>query len=214
MAPPPSPGIIGLTTVTDTIVAPASGATVYGTAATLNAGDSLTGGVGTDVLDLIGSGPGSFRIDQLVSFSGFEKIKLDNPTSSFANLTLNSQPIEVDATGYVSIYVDSPSNWNVSNIIEGDPARALAGFAAETADVESNFRPAPDTLRFHARCELLLVSLHALLSAEEREPGAVTVARADEGANRRESALSRAWRRFADHGRRCGRCLLGLASAG
>jgi Ca2+-binding RTX toxin-like protein len=116
---------LALTVGADMVAGGAADDTVYGTAATLNAGDSLTGGVGTDVLDLIGSGPGSFRIDQLVSFSGFEKIKLDNPTSSFANLTLNSQPIEVDATGYVSIYVDSPSNWNVSNIIEGDPARAL-----------------------------------------------------------------------------------------
>ena len=55
--------------------------TVYATAATLNAGDSLTGGAGTDVLALVGSG--TFRVDQLATFTGFERIRLDNATNSF-----------------------------------------------------------------------------------------------------------------------------------
>ena len=117
-APPPSPDVVGLTTGNDTIVTPSSGSTVYATAATLNAGDSLTGGAGTDVLALVGSG--SFRVDQLASFTGFERIRLDNATNYSASLTLGSQPIEVDATGYLSIQVNSPSNWNGSNIINGD----------------------------------------------------------------------------------------------
>ena len=117
-APPPSPGVVGLTTGNDTIVTPFSGSTVYATAATLNAGDSLTGGAGTDVLALVGSG--SFGVDQLATFTGFERIRLDNATNSSANLTLGSQPIEVDATGYLYIQVNSPSNWNGSNIINGD----------------------------------------------------------------------------------------------
>jgi len=108
---------VGLTTGNDTIVAPSSGSTVYATAATLNAGDSLTGGAGTDVLMLVGSG--NFRVDQLTSFTGFS-IRLDNATNSFSSLTLGSQPIEVDATGYLSIQVSSPSNWNGSNIVNGD----------------------------------------------------------------------------------------------
>jgi hypothetical protein len=59
------------------VVGGAADDTVYATAATLNAGDSLTGG-GWDVLALVGSG--SSRIDQLASyFSGFERIRLDNP---------------------------------------------------------------------------------------------------------------------------------------
>ena len=78
-APPPSPGVVGLTTGNDTIVTPSSGSTVYATAATLNAGDSLTGGAGTDVLALVGSG--TFRVDQLASFTGFERIRLDNATN-------------------------------------------------------------------------------------------------------------------------------------
>jgi hypothetical protein len=111
-----------LTSGKDTFVAPASGSTVYGTAATLNPGDSLTGGAGTDVLVLVGSG--YFHVDQLATFTGFENIRLVNATNTFASLALGSQPIEVDATGYLQIYVNSPSNWNSSDIINGDPSRA------------------------------------------------------------------------------------------
>jgi Ca2+-binding RTX toxin-like protein len=60
----------------DTFVGGAGANTVYGTAATLNAGDSLTGGSGNNVLELIGSG--SFYVSQLASFTGFQSIKLDN----------------------------------------------------------------------------------------------------------------------------------------
>jgi hypothetical protein len=114
------PIAINLTAGNDTIVTPSSGATVYATAATLNPGDSLTGGAGIDVLEL--SGSGFFNIDQLASFTGFESIKLDSGTTngSSAYLTLGSQPIEVDSTGYVEININSPSNWNGSDIINGD----------------------------------------------------------------------------------------------
>ncbi|MBR1301741.1 hypothetical protein [Bradyrhizobium sp. AUGA SZCCT0042] len=95
--------------------------TVYATSATLNAGDSLTGGAGRDVLALVDSG--SFDLGQLATFTGFERIRLDNATNSSASLTLGSQPIEVDATGYLQIFVNSPSNWNGSNIINGDASR-------------------------------------------------------------------------------------------
>jgi hypothetical protein len=95
---------------------------VYATAATLNAGDSLTGGVGTDILTLVGSG--SFRVDQVASFTGFENIRLENATNYYAFLTLGSQPIEVDATGYLGIQVFSPSDWNSSDIIKGDSSQS------------------------------------------------------------------------------------------
>ena len=122
-APPPAPGIVGLTSGNDTFVAPASGSTVYATAATLNAGDSLTGGPGTDVLALVGSG--NFRVDQLATFTGFEKITLDNATSGLPSiLTLGNQPIEVDATGYVQINVNSSSDWNGGDVINGDPSHS------------------------------------------------------------------------------------------
>src|SRR3984893_10999677 len=111
-----------LTTGPDTFVGGPGGNTVYGTAATLNPGDSLTGGAGTDVLALIGSG--TFRVDQLATFTGFEKVTLDNQSPSFANLVLGNQPIEVDATGYLQITPQAPSNGNGSDIINGDPSRS------------------------------------------------------------------------------------------
>ena len=91
---------------------------MYATAATLNAGDSLTGGAGDDVLELVGAG--TFNLAQLASFTGFESVKLDNPTNYSAYLTLGSQPIEVDATGNLFIQVNSLSNWNGSDVISGD----------------------------------------------------------------------------------------------
>jgi Ca2+-binding RTX toxin-like protein len=72
----------------DTVAGGPENDTANGTAATLNAGDSLTGGAGTDVLALIGSG--TFRVDQLATFTGFERIRLDNATTSYANLMLGS----------------------------------------------------------------------------------------------------------------------------
>ena len=141
-APASSPGIVGLTTGDDTVVAPASGVTVYATAATLNAGDSLTGGAGTDVLELIGSG--TFRIDQLASFTGFESVRPNNATNSFANLTLGSQPIEVDATGYLGIQVNSPSNWSGSDIINGDSSQTGSSTYLSFSNYQS-YPPAPVT---------------------------------------------------------------------
>ena len=70
--------------------------TVNGTAATLNAGDSLTGGGGNDVLALYGSG--TFRVDQLAAFTGFASITLNNFSERLRDLYLGSQAIAV--TGY------------------------------------------------------------------------------------------------------------------
>jgi hypothetical protein len=112
-----------LTTGDDTIVMPPSGGTVYATAATLNAGDSLTGGAGTDVLELVGAG--TFNLAQLASFTGFWSVKLENATNSGASLTLGSQSIAVDATGYLNIQVNSLSNWNGSDVINGDASTSF-----------------------------------------------------------------------------------------
>ena len=131
-----------LTTGNDTLVAPASGSTVYATAATLNAGDSLTGGAGTDVLVL--SGSGTFRVDHLANFTGFENIRLDNATNSFANLTLDSQAIEVDATGPLSIQAFSPLNWNGSDIVNGDTSQAWPTIL-DFLNNQASYPPAPVT---------------------------------------------------------------------
>jgi hypothetical protein len=108
-----------LTPGVDTFVGSPGDNTVYGTAATLTGGDSLTGGSGTNVLDLIGSG--YFDVTQLAKFTGFQRINLNNATNSFSSLVLSGQqPIEVDTTGYAYIYVSSLSNWNSRDIIKGD----------------------------------------------------------------------------------------------
>ena len=81
-APPPSPGIVGLTTGNDTIVTPSSGSTVYATAATLNAGDSLTGGAGTDVL-AVGRQRHVPASTSWRPSPGLRRSALDNATNSF-----------------------------------------------------------------------------------------------------------------------------------
>jgi hypothetical protein len=123
--------LFSLTTGNDVVVAPASGSTVYADATTLNPGDSLTGGPGVDVLELMGAG--SFNLSGLANFSGFEKVELQNADQSqWAWLTLNGQPIEVDFTGMVQIFVGSPSNWNGSDIVNGDTASNAIIFNAPT----------------------------------------------------------------------------------
>src|SRR5262245_7939149 len=91
-----------LTTGTDTFVGDADDDTVnvfqdFNTAATLTAGDSLTGGAGTDTLALYGSG--IFRVDQLATFTGFETIALNNFTTDYAHLYLGNQSISVTGSG-------------------------------------------------------------------------------------------------------------------
>jgi hypothetical protein len=110
--------IFTLTTNADTVAGGAADDTVNGTAATLNASDSLTGGSGFDTLAL--SGSGSFRVDQLATFAEIERITLNNATNQSTNVTLGNQPIEVDTTGNVSIGVGTLSNWNGSNTVNGD----------------------------------------------------------------------------------------------
>ena len=126
-----------LTTGSDTVTGTAANDTVNGTAATLNSGDSLTGGAGTDTLALYGSG--TFRVDQLATFTGFESITLNNFTSGMANLYLGSQSVAVTGygsgseqvylgsgavtfqggSGSNSVYSTSASNWNAGNSIDG-----------------------------------------------------------------------------------------------
>src|SRR3954451_21952459 len=58
-----------LTTGVDTVAGSGINDLVDGTAETLNSGDSLTGGAGSDELRL--SGSGTFRLDELATFTGF-----------------------------------------------------------------------------------------------------------------------------------------------
>src|SRR5262249_15954906 len=125
------------TTGADTVSGTSGDDTVNATAATLNAGDQLTGGAGTDVLALYGSG--EFRGDQLAVFTGFESITLNNFTGGGGTVYLGNSSITV--TGYGSgsevlvlgsgavtfmgggnrseAISESASNWNAGNAIDG-----------------------------------------------------------------------------------------------
>ena len=131
--------VISLTTGADTIVtSDPAGTEVNATSVTLNSGDSLTGGAGTDVLML--QGGGWFRLDQLAHFSGFEQIKVDNVTSTAAELFLaGDQPITVSSSGsgrvevqlsngattinggqsnYVVVRSSNSTNWNAGDVFD------------------------------------------------------------------------------------------------
>ena len=82
-----------LTTGTDTIVDTSGNDTVYATAATLNAGDRLTGGGGIDTLALYDTG--IFPVDALATFTGCARITFNNDTTSESQLRLGNQAISV-----------------------------------------------------------------------------------------------------------------------
>ncbi len=67
-----------------------------GTAATLNAGDSLDGGAGQDTLQLFGAG--SFDLNTLAGFTGFEHVDLVNITGGETTLRLGAQDLSVSVT--------------------------------------------------------------------------------------------------------------------
>src|SRR5262245_45835309 len=128
--------IFRLTAGADTVTGTGNDDTVYGELLTLNAGDRLTGGAGTDTLVLNGSG--TLRVDQLASFTGFVSITLQDFAGGF--LYLGSQSISVTGwsgwgnvvfgsgavtlrAGGVTKWLSSafPSNWNAGNSIDGGP---------------------------------------------------------------------------------------------
>ena len=82
---------------TDPITLPAAGGQVVGVASTLNSGDTLTGDVGTDILSLYGAG--TFRLDQVAGFTGFEEIQLINSTGTADLYLRDGVDIEVNGGG-------------------------------------------------------------------------------------------------------------------
>jgi FG-GAP-like repeat/RTX calcium-binding nonapeptide repeat (4 copies) len=143
-AGPSNPNTFKLTTGPDTINGTGADDTVNGTAATLNAGDRLTGGAGTDVLALYGSG--SFRVDQLAVFTGFETISLNNFTNGGAYLYLGNQSVKVAGVGSGSEWIESLSaaNWSATNVVDGSAAQSLylqlntSGTANASYDLKTN----------------------------------------------------------------------------
>lgn len=70
-----APTAVALTSAADSVGA-SSNDLITATAATLNAGDSLVGGAGMDVISL--SGAGTFDFSSLAAFSSFERIQGDS----------------------------------------------------------------------------------------------------------------------------------------
>jgi hypothetical protein len=114
-----------LTTGPDTIVRTGADDTVNGTAATLNASDSLDGGGGYNTLALFGGG--SFDISALAQFVSFQEVDLTNITGGASNLTLRNGidlTVKVDnevgsggvirlADGTVGLDLGSSNNYTV-----------------------------------------------------------------------------------------------------
>ena len=93
-------------------------------------------------------GSGNFSLDQLATFTGFERVTLDNAIGSSAQLTLGSQAIEVDATGNLSISVNSPSNWNGSDVINGDASVPYATTTLSFNNYQVAYPPLPVTVTY------------------------------------------------------------------
>jgi VCBS repeat-containing protein len=83
---PFDPATLRLTTGNDVVVVPPEGGQVLGTAATLGNSDSLTGGAGHDTLSLYGDG--TYRLDLVSTFTGFEELQLISTSSGTADLFL------------------------------------------------------------------------------------------------------------------------------
>ena len=69
-----------LTTGNDIVSADPAGTDLIGNSSTLNNGDQINGGDGTDALVLYGSG--TYSLDQLNQFSGIEQVRLINGNAS------------------------------------------------------------------------------------------------------------------------------------
>lgn len=82
------PTRVSLTTGSDTILPSGDDQTVGATWPTLNTSDRLDAGGGYDVLEL--AGDGTFNLGTLVSFTGFETIRLTNETLNVSTLYLSN----------------------------------------------------------------------------------------------------------------------------
>ncbi|HMN88333.1 MAG TPA: tandem-95 repeat protein, partial [Bauldia sp.] len=94
--------LVTLTEDDDPVAMPETGGYVVGTATTLNAGDSLAGGAGHDVLALYGNG--AYRLDQVAAFSDFDEVQLvtDSLSGTMEVHLPGELDLDVTATGVSS----------------------------------------------------------------------------------------------------------------
>ena len=150
--PPSDPNKFRLTAGDDTIAGTSGDDTFSATASTLNPGDSLDGDAGNDTLALFNGG--TFRVDQLAGFTGFETITL-NASSGSAILYLGNQAVTVTDNGSTSDTVNlgngattvhlgsggglvsslSSATWNSANVIDGSANQNKSALSLNSSEV-------------------------------------------------------------------------------
>ena len=95
--------VFTLTPGPDTFVGGPGDNTVDATAATLNSGDSLTGGSGTNTLALYGGG--GFHVDQLALFAGFQNIAVHDGSAQVYLGAHQSLTVTEDGSGNTTLYL-------------------------------------------------------------------------------------------------------------
>ena len=118
-SPAAAPGTFTLTTGADAPVMSSADETVFGTADTLTTDDTLDAGDGTDGLVLYGAG--TFDLNALSSFSGFESVEILNLTTTLVDLTLkegSSTDVTIVADG--RSYVTASGSTEIGSLLMGD----------------------------------------------------------------------------------------------
>ncbi|WP_108463697.1 VCBS domain-containing protein [Devosia indica] len=96
-APPLPPETYKLTVGSDTLALGATNDTVNANAQTLNSTDNLDAGAGDDILALYGSG--SFNLNSLAAFAGFETVRYSSDSSSNQIYLRNGTTVDVETSG-------------------------------------------------------------------------------------------------------------------
>ncbi|WP_420965872.1 VCBS domain-containing protein [Bradyrhizobium sp. B120] len=124
---------ITLGTGNDTVQFTSGTNTLNATSTTLNSGDSLTGGTGTDTLALTGGG--TFNLNSLAAFTGFENVTVDNNNTTLTlknaaaiNVTLgNGTDTVTGGTGAASATVTLGTGTDTVNFGAGSGTNTVNG---------------------------------------------------------------------------------------
>ncbi len=110
---------ITLTTALDTVVASASNVQVLGNANTLNGVDVLDGGAGFDSLVLYGTG--TYDLNSVATYDGFEEVVMVNLTNTDVTLTLkDGSSTDVTLVTVGETFTNVNSTTSVGTLIGGD----------------------------------------------------------------------------------------------
>src|SRR5262249_46078205 len=121
-----------LTTGSDMLAASAANTQVRGNALTFNAGDDLDGGDGFDSLVLFGGG--TFDLNSLANFAGFEEVRVVNITGTPIALTLRdgtTTDVAIDSSAPTSINLLGTTS--AGSIIGSDGSNTISLSDSSTA---------------------------------------------------------------------------------